>query len=131
MAYKMNYKIDIKNLIRDLRGPKGTAALTEEFEKIKSEVQKLGKMVRPRAEKRLLVAQTRLRNLLSQFEKRQDQMEKDLQKTFRNIRSMARDTESRLQTALHKAGLSKTKTTAKPTAKRSAKKATKKTRTKR
>lgn len=36
-----NLQVDITKLVNDMRGPKGTAALTEEFQRISSELKKI------------------------------------------------------------------------------------------
>lgn len=96
----MAYTLDLNKLIKDVRGPKGMAAVTEELNKLKSELERIRGNVEPKVEARLKKAQTRLAGLKKDLESRQKTWEKELQKTITVVKKRAIDAEKRLEAAL-------------------------------
>lgn len=96
----MAYSLNLGKLLGDITGPKGLAALTEEIHKIRSEVERLKHNVQPQAEKKLKAIQIRLNGLRSNLTKRHTKFEKEFGKTLNNVKRVAKDAESRIQTAI-------------------------------
>lgn len=125
----MAYSLNLEKLIKDLRGPKGLAALTEEVSKIKSEMDRIRDSVQPQARKRLKELQAQVNKMKTTWTKRQSQLEKEVEKTVAGLKKAAKDAETRIQKAVkgQKAGAkrktSKKAGATKKKATRSAKKA--------
>ncbi|PWU17948.1 MAG: hypothetical protein C5B49_08005 [Bdellovibrio sp.] len=96
----MAYSLNLSKLLSDLTGPKGLSALTEEFHKIRSEVDRLKSNVQPEAHKKLKAIQVRINGLRSNWEKRQGKLEKELDKTFQSVIRVAKEAESKIQSGL-------------------------------
>ncbi len=96
----MSYTLNLGKLLSDITGPKGLAALTEEIHKIRNEVDRLKHNVQPQAEKKLKAIQVRLNGLRNTLVKRRGKFEKELDKTLNNVKRVAKDAESRIQTAI-------------------------------
>jgi len=125
----MAYTLDLNKLIKDVRGPKGMAAVTDELNKLKSELERIRGTVEPKVEARLKKAQTRLNGLKKDLESRQKTWEKELQKTVTVVKKRALDAEKRLEAALRgkkaKAAKTSKKAAAPKTSKKTASKARK------
>lgn len=117
----MAYTLNLGKLISDITGPKGLAAVTEEIHKIRNEVDRLRDNVQPQAEKKLKAIQVRLNGLRTDLIKRRGKIEKEFDKTFKNVKRVAKDAEARVHSAIK----------SKRTTKKMAAKVTKKKRTKR
>ena len=50
---KMHLNVDLKKLLTEMRGPKGAAALTEEYDRISTELKKMSDEVKPQAKAQL------------------------------------------------------------------------------
>jgi hypothetical protein len=123
----MAYNLNLQKLIKDLRGPKGLAALTDEVGKMKSEVDRLRESVQPTAQKRLKEIQVQLKSLKSNWGKRQATFEKEVEKTLTQLKKAAKDAEARLEKAVGRKAKTKTRKTTKkaaPKAKATPQKAT-------
>lgn len=119
----MAYTLDLNKLIKDVRGPKGMAAVTEEISKLKHELERIRGNVEPKVEARLKKAQTRLSGLKKDLESRQKTWEKELQKTVTVVKKRALDAEKRLEAALRgKKAASAAKTSKKAAAPKTSKK---------
>lgn len=111
-----NLHVDITKLLNDVRGPKGTAALTEEFQRISGELKKLRKEVEPKAKAQLKKAEAKYGQLVKKLQTAQKDLDKEIQSGITIVRKQAKDV---------KAAFSKKKAT--PARKTAAKKASKKT----
>ena len=80
MNYRIDYKLDVKQLVNDLRGPKGLKALSEEMAKIVTEISKLQESLKPQAEAQLKRAQSELKGLEKRLTKIHSQVKKTLNK---------------------------------------------------
>lgn len=119
----MAYHLNLQKLIKDLRGPKGLAALTEEVTKLRTEMERIRDNVQPQAQKRLKEIKVRLNGLKSTWDKNQTQLEKEISKSMAGLKKAAKDAEARLQKSLKANG----KTKGKKTSKKVVRKATKTT----
>ena len=130
----MSYQLNVKKLIQELRGPKGVEILKDEFNKIKSEVQKINKMIKPQAQASIKQAEDKYHNLVKTLSSAQGEFDKEMKKTVTLIKKSAIHIEKNLnnykKVALQqKAKLSKVVSSKKNTVKKAAtttKKATKK-----
>lgn len=130
----MSYQLNVKKLIQELRGPKGVEVLKDEFNKIKSEVQKINKMIKPQAQASIKQAEDKYHDLVKTLNSAQGEFDKEMKKTIVLIKKSATHIERNLnnykKVALQqKAKLSKVVTTKKKAVKKAAtatKKATKK-----
>ncbi len=69
----MAYNLNLNKLIKEVRGPKGMAAVTEEIAKLKGELDRIREKVEPQVEQKLKMAQARLakvKDSVQQAEKR-------------------------------------------------------------
>lgn len=105
----MAYTFDLNKFLKNLRGPKGLATLTDEFEKIKSEVHRIQKVYEPQAQKRLKAMQVQLKGLRSKWEKNQGKFEKEVEKTLSTVRKAAQEAETNLKKAIKLGKTSKKK----------------------
>lgn len=96
----MAYQLNLNKLIKDLRGPKGLAALTDEVNKIRTEVERLTDSVPPTAQKQLKEIQVRLNGLKSNWSKRQAAFGKEIEKTLNQLKKAAKDAEARVEISL-------------------------------
>lgn len=112
----MAYHFDLVRLMNELKGPKGVAAISEEFNKLSTEIQRLSKTLRPSAEARLKKAQMRMRQLHKMLNIAQKDFESELNTTVLRIRKRAKNTEKRLKMVL------KQKNAAAPKAKKTTRK---------
>lgn len=116
----MAYSLNLGKLLSDITGPKGLAAVTEELHKIRNEVDRLRDNVQPQAEKKLKAIQVRLNGLRSDLIKRRGKLEKEFDKTFKNVKRVAKDAEARVHSAIKSKRATK-KAAAKTKKKRSSK----------
>lgn len=112
----MAYHLNLNKLIKEMRGPKGLAALTDEVGKMRTEVERLAESVQPTAQKRLKEIQVRLNGLKSNWNKRQAAFEKEVEKTLTQLKKAAKDAETRLEKAVGRAAAGKGKKTSKKAA---------------
>ncbi len=115
-----NLQVDITKLVNDMRGPKGTAALTEEFQRISGELKKLRKEVEPKAKAQLKVAEAKYSDLLKKLQTAQKELDREVQQGITLVKKQAKSA---------KAAFSKKKATFTGKAKTSAKKASSKVKT--
>ncbi len=108
----MAYTFDLNKFIKNLRGPKGLATLTEEFDHIKSEVRRLRKSYEPQAQKKLKQMQVQLKGLKTKWEKNQGKFEKDVAKTLSQVKKAASKAEHDLKKAIKVGTSSKKKAVA-------------------
>ena len=93
---KLNLSVDLKKLVNEMRGPKGTAALTEEFERISGELRKLKAEVKPQAEAQLKKAEARYQDLLKKLHAAQKDLDKEVTKRISVVKKQAKEVEKNL-----------------------------------
>jgi tRNA U34 5-carboxymethylaminomethyl modifying enzyme MnmG/GidA len=93
---KMNLSVDFKKLVHDLRGPKGTAALTEEFDRISGELKKLRAEVKPQAQARLKRAEAQYQTLVKKLHAAQKDWDKTVAKRVSIVKKQAKEVEKNL-----------------------------------
>lgn len=125
----MAYTLNLNKLIKDVRGPKGTAALTEELGKLKAEIEKARKVVEPKVQAQLKKTQTKLMNLKKDLESTQKTVEKEVAHSIQVVKKALTDAEVKIEMALKskKAGSSPKVAKATKTSKKTTKKATART----
>lgn len=119
---RMAYQLDVKKLIKDLRGPKGVAALTEEIAKVSSEILKLRNDLQPQAEAKVKEARATLDFVQKRLKAAQNDLDKELGRTLTLVKKYGKEAEQGFQKI--KVAVTKKK------AGKPARKATKKTATK-
>jgi hypothetical protein len=102
----MAYQLDVKKLFRDLRGPKGVSALTEEIVKASNEVEKLRAKFQPTAEAKIKKARTTIDELQKVLKKAQGELDKELKKTVTIVKKYGEQAEQKFSKL--KAGVTKT-----------------------
>lgn len=112
-----NLQVDITKLVNDMRGAKGTAALTEEFQRITGELKKLRKEVEPKAKAQLKVAESKYSDLLKKLQSAQKELDREVKQGITLVKKQAKTA---------KAAFSKKKASLTGKAKTSVKKASKK-----
>jgi hypothetical protein len=93
---KLNLSVDLKKLVNEMRGPKGAAALTEEFERISSELQKLKEEVKPKAQAQLEKAEDRYQDLVKKLHAAQKDLDKEVTKRISVVKKQAKEVEKNL-----------------------------------
>lgn len=115
-----NLHVDITKLLNDVRGPKGTAALTEEFQRISGELQKLRKEVEPKAKAQLKKAEAKYGQLLKKLQAAQKDLDKEVKAGITIVKKQAKVVKARF--TKKKAGPAR-KAAARKTSKKTSKKA--------
>ncbi len=117
-----------------MRGPKGTAALTEEFNRISSEIKKFSDEVKPQAQAQLKRAEKRYHTLVKKLHAAQKDLDKEVLKRMNTVKSQAKEVEKNLGQYKKLALQQKSKLqaawgngSAKPTSKKTVKSAAKRT----
>jgi hypothetical protein len=123
----MAYQLDVKKLFRDLRGPKGVAALTEEIAKVSGEVEKLRAKVQPTAEAQIKKARGTIDELQKILKKAQVELDKELKKTIIIVKKYGEQAEKKFSKMT--SGVTKTTKKAKTSKKTASKPATSKKKT--
>ncbi len=82
----MSFQFNLQKIFHEIRGPKGFAALAEELNRLRAEVQKLKNSLKPEAEASLKKAQLRFRQLQTLVKKNQQQLESELRSTYAQLR---------------------------------------------
>ncbi|MFN7455583.1 MAG: hypothetical protein ACK5RO_13120 [Pseudobdellovibrionaceae bacterium] len=126
----VQYSLDVKKLMTDLRGDKGVAALKEEAEKIRVELKKLSTMGKTEAASRLKSVEARYGRILNLLHAAQKDLDKEMKKTVLVARKTAKDAEKVLSSYKKLAQKEKSKFLAAFSKKQSVKKATSKKTTK-
>ena len=115
----MKIQIDVKKLIKDIRGPKGVNALTEELVKMSSEVErevaKLKTELRPQAERKVAQVRSNLQMVQKRLKKAQAELDRELKKTVTIVKKYGQQAEQRLA---HLAGAARKSTSKKKSAPR-------------
>lgn len=93
---KLNLSVDLKKLVNEMRGPKGAAALTEEFERISTELRKLKDEVKPKAQAQLEKAEDRYQDLVKKLHAAQKDLDKEVTKRISIVKKQAREVEKNL-----------------------------------
>lgn len=133
---KVSYSIDFKKLVNDLRGPKGVSALTEELNKLSSEITKIKAQVKPQAHAKLKEAEAKYAVLVKKFHAAQKDLDKEVTKRVAVVKKHAKDGEKLLtqykklaleQKTKLQAAFTKKKASAKPATKRARKTTTART----
>jgi hypothetical protein len=122
----MTYKLDVKKLFHDLRGPKGVAALTEEIAKVSTEIQSLRNKIQPEAEAQLKKARATLADLQKLLKKAQTELDRELNKTVSIVKKYGTEAERKLKSLRSSVGKSSKKKTSKKAAGTTKKKASSK-----
>lgn len=105
----MAYNFDLNKFLKNLRGPKGLSTLTEEFDRIKTEVARLRKSYEPQAQRKMKQLQVQLKGMKTKWEKNQGKFEKELEKTLGQVKKAAHEAESNLKKAIKVGKTSKKK----------------------
>jgi phage-related minor tail protein len=92
-SMKLNLSVDLKKLVNDVRGPKGTAALTEEFERISGELNKLKAEVKPQAQARLKKAEAQYHAVLKKLNAVQKDLDKEVKQGVSVVKKQAKSLE--------------------------------------
>lgn len=121
---KFNLSVDLKKLVHDMRGPKGAAALTEEFERISSELMKFKDDVKPQAQARLKKAEAQYQTLVKKLHVAQKDLDKEVTKRISVVKKQAKEVEKNLAQYKKLAVKQKSKLQAAFTTKKAATKAT-------
>jgi hypothetical protein len=90
---KVSYTLDIKKLMNDLRGPKGVSALTEELNKLSSEINKIKAQVKPQAHAKLKEAEVKYAALVKKLHTAQKDLDKEVTKRIAVVKKHAKDGE--------------------------------------
>lgn len=88
---KLNLTVDLKKLVQDMRGPKGAAALTEEFNRISSEIKKFSNEVKPQAQAQLKRAEKRYNDLVKILHAAQKDLDKEVSKSLTVVKKQAKE----------------------------------------
>lgn len=88
---KFNLNVDLKKLVRDMRGPKGAAALTEEFERLGSEWQKFKDEVKPQAQAKLKKAEAQYQVLVKTLQTAQKDFDKEVKQSVNVVKKQAKE----------------------------------------
>lgn len=94
------YRLDVIRLIKEIRGPKGVAALNEELHKVSSEISRLSKNWKPQAEARLKKAHSQYLVLRSRLNKAQTDLEKEVMSTLKTVKKSAAVAEKKIKVAI-------------------------------
>jgi len=128
---KLQLSVDLKKLIQDVRGPKGAAALTEEFERLSKEFKT---QVKPEAKAQLKKAEAKYMALVKKLQAAQKDLDKEVTSKIAVVKKQAKEVEKNLSqykklAVKQQAKIKKafTKKAATPKKKTSAKKATSRT----
>ena len=133
----MSYSLDFKKLVNDLRGPKGVSALTEELDKLSTEINKIKAQVKPQAHAKLKEAEAKYAVLSKKFHAAQKDLDKEVTKRVAVVKQHAKEVEKNLnqykklalaQKGKLQAAFTKKKAGAKSSAKKAVRTASKKTR---
>ena len=92
----MKFSFDLKKLVNDMRGPKGVAALTEEYERISAEIQKLKNEVKPQAKAQLKKAEVKYASLVKKMHAAQKDLDKEVAKKVSIVKKQAKEVEKNL-----------------------------------
>ena len=122
----MPYKLDVKKLYHDLRGPKGIAALTEEIAKVSAEIQTLRNKLKPEAQAQIKKASETLADLQKLLKKAQGELDRELNKTVSIVKKYGTEAEKKLKNLRSAVVKKASKKTSKKAARTTKKKATKK-----
>jgi hypothetical protein len=120
----MTYKLDVKKLFNDLRGPKGVSALTEEIAKVSSEIQALRNKLQPEAEAQIKKASATLADLQKLLKKAQTELDRELNKTVSIVKKYGAEAEKKLNSLKSAVTKKAVKKSSKKTTKKVAKKKT-------
>jgi SMC interacting uncharacterized protein involved in chromosome segregation len=93
---KLNLNVDLKKLVNDVRGPKGAAALTEEFNRISTEIKKISHEVKPQAQAQIKRAEKRYQDLLKKLHTAQKDLDKEVAKRVLVVKKQAKEVEKNL-----------------------------------
>jgi len=94
---QMAYQLDVKKLIKDLRGPKGVSALTEEIAKVSGEIQKLRQTLQPQAEAKIKQARITLDHVQKRLKAAQNDLDKELDRTLVLVKKYGKEAEKGFQ----------------------------------
>jgi hypothetical protein len=92
----MSYSLDFKKLVNDLRGPKGVSALTEELDKLSTEINKIKAQVKPQAHAKLKEAEAKYAVLTKKFHAAQKDLDKEVTKRVAVVKKHAKEVEKNL-----------------------------------
>ena len=93
---KLNLHLDLKKLVQDMKGPKGAEALTEDFNRISSELKKFSDDVRPQARMQLRKAEKRYHDLLKKLHMAQKDFDKEVARRVTIVKKQAKEVEKNL-----------------------------------
>jgi NAD-specific glutamate dehydrogenase len=109
----MSYELNVKKLIKEVRGEKGLNALREEADKIGAEVRKLQSeveaSVKPKAQAQIKKLEARYKSLLKTVQTTQKNIDKEVTKTATVVKKAAKDAEKTLNSYKKKAITEKNK----------------------
>jgi hypothetical protein len=92
----MSYSLNLNKLLKDLSSPHRREALNDEVRKIKSEIEKLSKQVRPQAEAQVKKLEVRYKNLLSVLASAQKELDREVKKTMTLVHKTKKEAEKNL-----------------------------------
>lgn len=90
---KLQLSLDLKKLIHDMRGPKGAAALTEEFQRLSKE---LNRQVRPQAQAQLKKAEAKYHAVVKKLTAAQKDLDKEVAQKINVVKKQAQEVEKNL-----------------------------------
>lgn len=94
---KLQLSVDLKKLIQDVRGPKGVAALTEEFNRLSKELSKIKNEVNlAQLKKAETKYKARYQTLVKKLQAVQKDLEKETTAQFGNVKKQAKEVEKNL-----------------------------------
>src|SRR6476646_9928081 len=92
----MSYSLNVKKLVADLRGPKGVAALTEEFHKVSAEILRLKDSYKPQAQAQLKKAEAKYNAIVKKMHAAQKDLDKEVTKKVSLVKKEAKVVEKSL-----------------------------------
>ncbi len=93
---KLKLTVDLKKLVKDMRGPKGVSALTEEYQRISSEIKKVKAQVEPKAKAQLKKAEAKYNTLVKKLKTAQKDLDKEVNQQINLVKKHAKDAEKNL-----------------------------------
>jgi hypothetical protein len=92
----MPIQIDIEKLLSDLRGPARVQVLKKEFNRVKTEIEKLANDGRSKAQSQLKLLENRAQLVLTKLQEAQSELDKELKSTITLLKRQAKDIEKNL-----------------------------------
>ena len=122
----MAYTLDVKKLLKDIRGPKGVSALTEELSKVNAEVKKIRTAVQPQAEAKLKEAKATIHEIQKKLKEAHVDLDKEIKNTVSLVTKYGKEAEKQFNKIKKVVSTKKVTTMSTKPAEKAKRKATKK-----